>query len=162
MFDPTAFDNLKVVLEGEIYDFDLRGVIRVLNRKDIVDLARMSRHYMVSFSTQSAPHIVAHIQLETDIKMLSLELLNLQNHTSQGAYVSLTFSWEEIGLTEEKMEIIQQFWGDGCTFEQRRIISNVNKTRDEIDIHFNRLISEEMMDDLISIIDHTIESLSLI
>ncbi|QNG61538.1 hypothetical protein H4O14_08705 [Bacillus sp. PAMC26568] len=41
MFDPTAFDNLKVVLEGEIYDADLEGIIEVIKRKDIVDLQQL-------------------------------------------------------------------------------------------------------------------------
>ena len=25
MFDPTAFENLKVIVEGAVYDFDLHG-----------------------------------------------------------------------------------------------------------------------------------------
>ncbi len=34
MFDPTAFDNLKVIVEGAVYDFDLHGDILVTDRKD--------------------------------------------------------------------------------------------------------------------------------
>ncbi|UOK56770.1 hypothetical protein MGI18_18515 [Bacillus sp. OVS6] len=49
MFDPTAFDNLKVVLEGAIYDADLGGFITVIGRKDLVDLAAMSRCYQNTF-----------------------------------------------------------------------------------------------------------------
>lgn len=36
MFDPTAFDNLKVIVEGAVYDFDLHGDILVTDRKDMI------------------------------------------------------------------------------------------------------------------------------
>ncbi len=49
MFDPTAFDNLKVIVEGAVYDFDLHGDILVTDRKDMMDLASLSRIYHISF-----------------------------------------------------------------------------------------------------------------
>ncbi|MDF0725751.1 hypothetical protein PY093_03360 [Cytobacillus sp. S13-E01] len=39
MFDPTIFDNLKVVIEGEVYDLDLTGDFLVTNRSDSIDIA---------------------------------------------------------------------------------------------------------------------------
>jgi hypothetical protein len=50
MFDPTAFDNLKVVLEGIVYDMDLNGMIQILDRNDFVNIAKMERTYNISFS----------------------------------------------------------------------------------------------------------------
>lgn len=52
MFDPTVFDNLKTVLEGAVYDLDLEGVILVINRNDLVDLAHFSRTYKITFQLQ--------------------------------------------------------------------------------------------------------------
>ncbi|MFB6364580.1 hypothetical protein ACFCP7_11000 [Paenibacillus elgii] len=43
MFDPTIFDNLKVVLEGHLYDLDAEQTIRVIGREDFIDLASMKR-----------------------------------------------------------------------------------------------------------------------
>ncbi|KZE82162.1 hypothetical protein [Paenibacillus elgii] len=43
MFDPTIFDNLKVVLEGHLYDLDAEQMIRVIGREDFIDLASMKR-----------------------------------------------------------------------------------------------------------------------
>ena len=40
MFDPTAYDNLKVILEGAVYDLDLSGELKIIERNDIVDLAK--------------------------------------------------------------------------------------------------------------------------
>lgn len=50
MFDPTAFDNLKVIVEGAVYDFDLHGDILVTDRKDMMDLASLSRIYHIFIS----------------------------------------------------------------------------------------------------------------
>ncbi|MBR8645431.1 hypothetical protein KEH51_18565 [[Brevibacterium] frigoritolerans] len=47
MFDPTAFENMKVVLEGAVYDRDFIGDILVINRDDIVNLSTMSRSYKI-------------------------------------------------------------------------------------------------------------------
>ena len=49
MFDPTIFDNLKVVAEGAVYDLDLQGEILITNRIDQVDLATLSRYYAITF-----------------------------------------------------------------------------------------------------------------
>lgn len=38
MFDPTAFDNMKVVIEGAIYDLDLDGEISIIDRNDLLIL----------------------------------------------------------------------------------------------------------------------------
>lgn len=49
MFDPTIFDNLKVITEGAVYDLDFEGKVTVIDRSDFVDLAKMSRHYSITF-----------------------------------------------------------------------------------------------------------------
>jgi hypothetical protein len=50
MFDPTVFDNLKVIIEGAIYDLDLDGELQVVNRRDLVDLANMSRQFSMDIA----------------------------------------------------------------------------------------------------------------
>ena len=47
MFDPTIFDNWKVVLEGAAYDLDREGEAEVIGREDLVDLATMSRSFRI-------------------------------------------------------------------------------------------------------------------
>ncbi len=49
LFDPTAFDNMKVVLEGAVYDRDILGDILVVKRDDLVNLATLSRQFMMEF-----------------------------------------------------------------------------------------------------------------
>ena len=49
MFDPTAFENIKVVLEGAVYDLDLNGEIIIIDRNDLINTAKLSRKYELSF-----------------------------------------------------------------------------------------------------------------
>lgn len=48
MFDPTVFDNWKVVVEGALYDADREGALIVVGREDLIDLAAMSRSFRIS------------------------------------------------------------------------------------------------------------------
>jgi hypothetical protein len=49
MYHPSVYDNLKIVLEGAVYDLDFSGAIEIIDRKDIVDLAIMSRTFSILF-----------------------------------------------------------------------------------------------------------------
>lgn len=47
MFDPTIFDNWKVVFEGAMYDLDREGEVEIVSRADLVDLATVSRMFRI-------------------------------------------------------------------------------------------------------------------
>ncbi|HZG55063.1 hypothetical protein [Paenibacillus sp.] len=47
MFDPTIFDNWKVVLEGALYDLDRDGAAEIIGREDLMDLASLSRSFRI-------------------------------------------------------------------------------------------------------------------
>ncbi|MCI3923796.1 hypothetical protein MO973_26565 [Paenibacillus sp. TRM 82003] len=47
MFDPTIFDNWKVVAEGAMYDLDREGELEVIGRSDVMDLASLSRSFAI-------------------------------------------------------------------------------------------------------------------
>ncbi|MCZ8521754.1 MULTISPECIES: hypothetical protein [Paenibacillus] len=52
MFDPTIYDNLKVVLEGAFYDLDAEGAFLITGREDLVDLASYSRTFRLEVRRQ--------------------------------------------------------------------------------------------------------------
>ena len=54
LFDPTAFDNMKVVLEGAVYDRDILGDILVVNRDDLINLASLSRQFTMEFECKES------------------------------------------------------------------------------------------------------------
>lgn len=76
MFDPTIYENLKVVVEGELYDRDSDGEIAIINREDIVNLATMSRSYLVTFTLKNSPQLfTATIKLNATANDLYREIL---------------------------------------------------------------------------------------
>ncbi|MGZ4162287.1 MAG: hypothetical protein ACXVNF_16040, partial [Neobacillus sp.] len=50
VFDPTAFDNMKVVIEGALYDMDIIGEIIITDRNDIMNMAKLSRRFDICFT----------------------------------------------------------------------------------------------------------------
>lgn len=91
MFDPTIYENLKIILEGLVYDLDFDGHLTVTDRKDIVDLASMSRKYSIEVSVQGKKGPVkALIDLEAGLKDLADEIM--ERETSQtGCRFSVTY-----------------------------------------------------------------------
>lgn len=75
MFDPTIYDNIKVVLEGAVYDLDLDGKILITRREDLVDLSSMSRTYAIEFARKMDKPSKAEINLHVHLSDLAAEIL---------------------------------------------------------------------------------------
>lgn len=169
MFDPTAFENLKVIVEGAVYDFDLHGDILVTDRKDVMDLASLSRMYSISFQlTETFNTMVeATFSLSVDAKNLSGEILEVPQFIP-GCEMKLEFSFEmeqpEIGC-EEIETLLHSIWGKERMITQKisyeynkRAISYHNK----VEVLFQKSITEDHVDDLIAVISHMIETVRTI
>lgn len=74
MFDPTIFENIKVVLEGLLYEIDAEADIQITDRKDLIDLARMDRCAMLTFN-RSSGQTPATMIIKADTGVLSKEIL---------------------------------------------------------------------------------------
>lgn len=157
MFDPTAYDNLKVVIEGAAYDLDLDGQIKVIDRKDIVDLATLSRCYEITYCLNHSSEICAKLTLKAKLNQLATELLQVGNQKQVGAFVHISFYWNQ----EETnyMEIIKQHWGPKYLYDERKINSSLQGGQEEIIINFSRVITEEMVDDLVGMFHYSVETL---
>ena len=162
MFDPTIFDNLKVVLEGELYDLDLEGEIKITDRKDQVDLATMSRHYQCSFSTETSSRaITATVHLKASSKDLYGEILEITKPI--GASLILEFRIP-IYDVERDYVIIDSTLKD--TWHHRPVIDYTMYTKLKkpqtntlvTSLTFNRLITEAHISDITSIIQLLIKS----
>ncbi|MGE6551588.1 hypothetical protein ACQKFK_22000 [Bacillus mycoides] len=169
MFDPTAFENLKVIVEGAVYDFDLHGDILVTDRKDVMDLASLSRMYSISFQlTETFKTMVeATFSLSVDAKNLSGEILEVPQFIP-GCEMKLEFSFEmeqpEIGC-EEIETLLHSIWGKERMITQKisyaynkQAISYHNK----VEVLFQKSITEDHVDDLIAVISHMIETVRTI
>ncbi|MED1410100.1 MULTISPECIES: hypothetical protein [Bacillus] len=169
MFDPTAFENLKVIVEGAVYDFDLHGDILVTDRKDVMDLASLSRMHSISFQlTETFKTMVeATFSLSVDAKNLSGEILEVPQFIP-GCEMKLGFSFEmehpEIGCKEIE-NLLHSIWGKERMITQK-ISYEYNKQaisyHNKVEVLFQKAITEDHVDDLIAVISHMIETVRTI
>ncbi|MCA1030403.1 hypothetical protein LCL95_05035 [Bacillus timonensis] len=168
MFDPTIFDNLKVVLEGAVYDLDLDGDFEVIKRQDLIDLATMNRTYQICFSnTLRYPQIkYCFINLQIDLKNLAGELLSIDStnsHLGCNLEVGLVLDINRVELCNEIKKDLLKIWGIERIITQELSFVYEEKGKppiyhNKITIHFNRLVNEDHIDDLTNIISYLIES----
>src|SRR5688500_2638404 len=120
MFDPTVFDNLKVVVEGQIYDLDLAKKIRIIKRKDQVELATMSREYAIDFQLFNSERVTAQIILIAETEDLAAEIMEIPDRMP-GCILYICFNtW----LTDPKNQCeyihrqLESVWGQDQDLRQ--------------------------------------------
>ncbi|MBK5463051.1 MULTISPECIES: hypothetical protein [unclassified Peribacillus] len=172
MFDPTAFENMKVVLEGAVYDRDFVGDILVIARDEIVNLSTMSRTYKIEMELKEPlvpSSVVGGIELHASLENLSSELLEFNNNeTYAGCTVDIFISFHEklgAGEVEDILIGLEKIWG-----KQRIITVTTTETISKIDrpvnsstfkVSFGRLVKEEQMEDLEDMVEYLIQSLKV-
>ncbi|WP_110112274.1 hypothetical protein [Bacillus sp. CGMCC 1.16541] len=162
MFDPIVFDNLKVVVEGEIYELDLSGEVSVVNREDFVDLAHFTRTYRISFQQHGC--CIATLKLSTDLDNIHAEL-NPTRNEKPGCTVFIQFTYtQNVPFDKQQCANIQQMlediWGETRMITQR-LSQEVGKEEYEnlITVTFNRFIYEDQVGDLVEMIDYMLQTL---
>lgn len=155
MFDPTAFDNMKVVIEGALYDLDSSGAIVITDRNDLINLAKMSRQFNVSFQLPNSS-IIAVIEMKSMLVNLAAELIpNSLSGQLAGCHVKLEFFLEhrDKKLDYHALEaILLNVWGANRKITmavQYDPLENEQKISNVITVEFDRLISEDQLDDLV-------------
>jgi hypothetical protein len=167
MFDPTAFENMKVVLEGHLYDKDLAGELSILDRNDLTNLSKLSREYSLQFKLrESLKDHTATITLKAGLENLAAELLNGNVSSSkQGSIIQLHFKLlhpDRKEIYHELQSGFQRIWGENRLIEQcvcYHPFKEDEQVLNKITIDFNRLILEDHIDDLLEMVDHMIETL---
>ncbi|WP_227395327.1 hypothetical protein [Jeotgalibacillus aurantiacus] len=162
MFDPTAFDNLKTVLEGTVYDRDLDETVKISHRSDTIDIATLCREFTITFS--SVPHTYeADMKLYADLKKLAAELLPDQLVDQKaGALVSIIFRKDGEYWTEAEKEILSTQWGRERCYELRTVTSTKNSPYCEAVVKFDRTITEDMLRDIEDMVYFVIKTIDLL
>lgn len=172
LFDPTAFDNMKVVLEGAVYDRDILGDILVVNRDDLVNLATLSRHFTIEFELKEPrfeKKFSGGISLYASLQNLSSELLASHiDETFSGSTVDIFIACSE-KLADEQVDKVfnglEDIWGKQRTITWKTILEKTNTNQQffssRVTISFGRLVKEDQMDDLVDMIEYLIQSLKL-
>jgi hypothetical protein len=168
MFDPTAFDNIKVVLEGALYDMDLEGAIRITDRNDLLNTAKMSRRFELEFelAEDSLSQITAQIILEAQLTHLAAELLpGCQSEKLAGCLLYLSFYMKQAERSRDYLrieQVVQEIWGGNreiTMIEQINPLSPHPEQTTIVEIKFGRLITEDQMNDLVDMTEYMIKTL---
>jgi hypothetical protein len=166
LFDPTAFENMRVVIDGFFYDKDLDGEIQIIDRNDFVNIAKLSREYSIQLRmTASRKKWNATYFLKAGLDNLASELLQL-SAKKVGCIVGLEFMVRhpnEKGYFDKIQSYLKDYWGDNRTIHQLvqldPLSDHTGDIENKITIQFNRLVSEDQIDDLLAIGDHMLDTL---
>ncbi|MEH7381907.1 hypothetical protein V7138_15715 [Bacillus sp. JJ1533] len=161
MFDPTVFENLKVVVEGALYDLDLEGQILIIDRKDQIDTAKMGRHYHISFKDKAINEIHAYIDLKIDLDNLVSELRNTNEKPGCFLEIGFVFKLDSLDACPTIERELTTIWGDTREIQQEISFpyGSINQFTNNSKIIFHRLIHEDNIDDLLEMIDYIIDSI---
>ncbi|MFB1080880.1 hypothetical protein [Jeotgalibacillus sp. JSM ZJ347] len=161
MFDPTAFDNLKTVLEGTVYDRDLDGTIKIKTRSDQVDIATLCRSFTLTFYVDEDV-FEADMNLYADLKKLSAELLPDTQGNEAGAAISIVFRKYGVEWTDKELSVLSEQWGENRCYDIRKISSTRNQDYCEAIVRFERTITEDMLRDIEDMVYFVIETLDFL
>ena len=159
MFDPTIFENLKVVLEGAVYDLDLSEQVLVIGRHDRIELSTMSRYYSLRFCLPEKEHIHAELRLSADTADLASEILELDSH-KPGCSIQPVFFIPIHDPEEECKQIarlVEEIWGARYQpmLEIRTIFGDKQSPHLlKLSLQFHRKFGEEIADDFASLLEH--------
>ena len=162
MFDPTIFDNLKTVVEGAIYDLDISDEsIAVVDRSDVVDLAKFTRAYALSFQLRHVHQVTCTVSLQMTLQHIANELL-YEDVARAGCTVTVSFSFSAINVDCIQIEqTLKHIWGEHRTVIQTLTYTYPTEERytHQVMIDFGRTINESHIDDLLHMIPYMIRSL---
>lgn len=165
MFDPTIFDNLKVVLEGVVYDLDLSNQVQVTNRKDLVDLATMGRTFSVHLQVSDCktPYPLIELAIHSTIKDFALEKID-GNEKEAGCNFDITFFTKIYDPQVDCPKIertLNNLWGSRpkITQEISYLFHSEGTTLNKVVLHFGRKINEDQIDDLQPMVELGIKTL---
>ncbi|WNS40955.1 hypothetical protein [Paenibacillus sp. MMS20-IR301] len=164
LFHPTVFDNIKIALENQIYDYDnLDGILMVTDRSDVLDLALMSREFSLAFKLTEGHNVTSEIVLKSSVKELSEEILAAPG-ANPGCILLLRF-YMEIEDVNEQCPAIEKLlisiWGPD--FQPVQSLSfRYGQGNDTynccIELQFKRQITEDQMEDLPNLLQFLLQS----
>lgn len=165
MFDPTIYDNIKVVLEGAVYDLDLDGKIIITRREDQVDLSSMSRTYAIEFARKIDKPSKAEINLHVHLSDLAAEIL--ENPTAKPGCTLTIKLFTKVSAPETECTHIKEQLSE--IWEYRPQITQLLSYEfgllpisyhNQITLSFGRKIDESHIDDFPHLIDYAADSLA--
>ncbi|MFS0556087.1 hypothetical protein [Brevibacillus sp. 179-C9.3 HS] len=177
MFHPLIFDNIRVVLEGAVYDRDFEGAITITSRSDVMDMATFHRFFQIEFKladqNENTEAVRAQMQLRTNLADIAAEQLEQPLTEHVGCTICIHFYLQmqnDRDVPTEAREItsiLNDIWGQrpyitqklSAKLEEHRIEWPPKQITNQVTLDFHRKIDEGNIDDLNELIDHTVQSL---
>jgi len=177
MFHPLVFDNIRVVLEGAVYDRDFEGAITITSRSDVMDMATFHRLFQIEFKLANqhdhAVAVRAEMQLRTQLADIAAEQLEQPLTEHIGCTICIHFylqmeNYRDVPAeAREITSILNDIWGQrpyitqkvSATLAEQRIDWPPKQITNQVTLDFHRKIDEGNIDDLNELIDHTVQSL---
>jgi hypothetical protein len=165
LFDPTIYENLKVVIEGAIYDLDLGKRINITNRIDRIELSLMSRYYALQFELLDHSSVSAELSISAHVSDFASEILE-QEDIERGCKLEIHFHTAVDDVVLDCNTIhrkLHEIWGNEHVIDQE-IWYQYNqavppKYQNKITIHFQQKMTENHIDDIHRLIEHVLQSL---
>ncbi|MFB4332990.1 hypothetical protein [Paenibacillus sp. CR_12] len=165
MFDPTIFENLKVGIENAVYDLDnLDEIIRVSDRKDLLDMATLSRSFSLRFELVQQSAASAEICLETGLRDLAAEILEIPEE-QPGCVLKLRFHKniaDPAYSCPVIAQIVKEIWNPELPPVQTIRYTygdDAVPIHNTIELRFPRKINEDQMGDIPNITEFMLRTL---
>jgi hypothetical protein len=176
VFDPTIYDNLKVVFEGALYDLDRAGRILVSWREDLVDLATMSRTFAMQVEKRENPTCTGRLELSSTLVDFASELRRLRLADEvPGAHLTLSFELpgRMVPKSPALQEHLQAVWGEVAEIVHersspfkpdpvKRAIVELPEEVYRIGLYFRGKIDEDNIEDVVPLLEHFVSTLETI
>lgn len=171
MFDPTIYDNLKVVFEGALYDLDRAGRVLVSGREDLVDLAAMARTFRMQVERLEGV-CKAKVELCSGLLDFAGELRRIRLADEvPGCELRIGF-WlpDELCAHVEEFDVyLQDVWGEVAEIVHERVSRLHPPVRSEetaesykISLTFRAKIDEDNMEDVEPLLEHLVGTLEFL
>lgn len=118
MFDPSVFENLKVVVEGAFYDMDLEGELAIIDRHDYVDLAYMSRIFEISTRLDASKEkaMECTLSLSAGLQAFSSEKISSITKREPGCDLKIKFRYFDSEHPLRNIHVLKQIWDKGYSY----------------------------------------------
>lgn len=159
MFDPTAFENIRVILEGIFYDEDLEGSLIIIDRNDLINTAKLSRTYelicrLTPSNEVANPQITCKVTLNARLENFTAELLpviHMKQEAGCHLMIEFLFDYKQDEFFLKQIEkLIREKW-TGTKIRQTvsyEPFKKKEKVKHHVELNFNELLKEEQISEL--------------
>ena len=161
MFDPNAYENMKVVIEGIVYDHDLNGDILIIERNDLVNLANMSRSFSLVFilKNDKQPKIETKLELSATLFQMAAEWYPINEEP--GANFRIVFKmiadFNEI-LHKRIDKYIRESFSKNYTISWTKTITHDSNIYYQYELACKTILTENEMDEISLIMEQIIDA----